>query len=88
MLCKVCKKVTGFRVKRVLLRGHYNPTVKQKQHPNLQWVRVPVFRNENGMPVGIPGVPMLYKRIKACAKCIKASHKNPDYFIKKLALPK
>lgn len=68
-MCKVCKKVTGFRVKRVLLRGHYNPTVKQKQHPNLQWVTI-----------------SLGKRIKACAKCIKASHKNPDYFKKALGL--
>ena len=85
MLCKVCKKVTGFRVKRVLLRGHYNPTVKQKQHPNLQWVRIAIS-NSKGMPVGIPGVPMLYKRIKACAKCIKASHKNPNYFKKALGL--
>ena len=38
MVCPTCKKTSGFRIKRVLLRGHYNPTVKQKQHPNLQWV--------------------------------------------------
>ncbi|MBI4119184.1 MAG: hypothetical protein HY452_02895 [Parcubacteria group bacterium] len=40
MMCPVCKKISGFRIKRVLLRGHYNPTVKQKQHPNLQWVKI------------------------------------------------
>ena len=25
---------------RRLLRGHYNPTVKSKRYPNLQWARV------------------------------------------------
>lgn len=70
-MCPVCKKTTGSRIKRVLLRGHYNPTVKQKQHPNLQWVKIGVGQ-----------------RIKACAKCIKASHKNPLYFSKKLGVPK
>ncbi len=71
MKCNVCKKVTGSRVKRVLLRGHYNPTTKQNQHPNLQWVTIG-----------------LGQRIKACAKCIKASQKNPNYIKKKLALVK
>ncbi|MEK9174770.1 MAG: 50S ribosomal protein L28 [Patescibacteria group bacterium] len=42
MVCPACKKTSGFRIKRVLLRGHYNPTVKQKQHPNLQWVKIGV----------------------------------------------
>jgi ribosomal protein L28 len=65
MVCQICKKVSGFRIKRVLLRGHYNPTVKQKQHPNLQWVTI------------APG-----KRVKACAKCIKASQKDSKYFKK------
>jgi len=67
MICPICKKVSGFRIKHVLLRGHYNPTAKQKQHPNLQWLTV------------APG-----KRIKACAKCIKASQKDPNYINKKL----
>lgn len=26
--------------RRVLLRGHYNPTGKKRKYPNLQWSRV------------------------------------------------
>jgi ribosomal protein L28 len=53
--CAICGK-TGMMVNnRVKLRGKFNPTIKRKQQPNLQWVKL-----DSG------------KRVKACAKCIKA----------------
>lgn len=45
--------------KLVKLRGKYNPTVKKRKYPNLQWVKLP-----SG------------ERVKACAKCIKATAKR------------
>jgi len=27
--------------RRVKLRGKYNPTIKKRKYPNLQWVRLP-----------------------------------------------
>lgn len=54
-VCAVCKKGYNFAWRIVKLRGKYNPTIKRKQKPNLQWVKLP-----SG------------KRVKACAKCIKA----------------
>ena len=77
--CAICGKHKSPIVRHSKLRGKYNPTVKQHQKPNLQWVRVPVSRNRNekgmpkgihganGMPVGIPG-----QRVKACTKCMKS----------------
>lgn len=39
--CFVCKKKYLFAWRRVKLRGKYNPTVKRKQKPNLQWAKLP-----------------------------------------------
>ena len=47
--------------RRVKLRGKYNPTVKKRKKPNLQWVRLPAQAG---------------KRVLACAKCIKALSKR------------
>jgi len=41
MKCPVCHSSTQVAGKRKLLRGNYNPTGKRKQHPNLQWYRLP-----------------------------------------------
>jgi len=57
--CQICGKGGVVIQKRKKLRGKYNPTVKKRQQPNLQWVTL-----SNG------------KRVKACAKCIKALDKN------------
>ncbi|MBZ9572857.1 50S ribosomal protein L28 [Patescibacteria group bacterium] len=69
-ICAICGKgsrVFGVRKK---LRGKYNPTVKRRKYPNLQWVRVPIgitlkkYKKFAG------------KRILACTKCIKALGKR------------
>ena len=57
-LCTICEKGTNLAWRLVKLRGKYNPTVKRRQKPNLQWTRL------------VSG-----KRVKACAKCIKAMAK-------------
>ncbi len=65
--CEICKKTSMMVQKRVKLReAKHNPTVKKRKYPNLQWVRLPV--SKAGFPAG--------KKIKACAKCIKALSKN------------
>jgi len=38
--CSQCGKKPTMGTTRVLLRGHYNPTVKSKRYVNLQWTRV------------------------------------------------
>ncbi|MBI1888336.1 MAG: 50S ribosomal protein L28 [Candidatus Spechtbacteria bacterium] len=63
--CSLCGKQSHMQGKRKLLRGNYNPTVRSRKYPNLQWVRL-VFE-KSGIPSG--------KRVKACTKCIKAMHK-------------
>jgi len=57
--CEICKKGSQVVGKRVKLRGKYNPTIKKRKYPNLQWVKL-----ASG------------KRVKACAKCIKAMSKT------------
>ncbi len=39
--CAICKKGSIMVWKRRKLRGKYNPTVKKRKYPNLQWVRLP-----------------------------------------------
>ncbi len=39
--CAICKKKYTLVWRRLKLRGKYNPTIKRKQKPNLQWVRLP-----------------------------------------------
>jgi len=65
-VCEICKKGTNLAWRLVKLRGKYNPTVKRRQKPNLQWTRLPA--SSAGGPSG--------KRVKACAKCIKALTKD------------
>ncbi len=35
--CKKCGKSSQIQTKRKLLRGNYNPTVKKRKYPNIQW---------------------------------------------------
>lgn len=57
--CALCGKSSMMVWRLKKLRGKYNPTVKKRKQPNLQWVTLP-----SG------------KRVKACAKCIKAMAKR------------
>ncbi|MCD6500515.1 50S ribosomal protein L28 [bacterium] len=64
-VCAICGKgsrVFGVRKK---LRGKYNPTIKRRKYPNLQWVRIPqdIKLKKYKKFAG--------QRILACAKCIK-----------------
>lgn len=38
--CAKCGKGSIMAGKRVLLRGHYNPTGKTRRYPNLQWSKL------------------------------------------------
>ncbi len=39
--CTICKKGSMMVQKRKKLRGKYNPTIKKRKYPNLQWVTLP-----------------------------------------------
>ncbi|PIP25081.1 MAG: hypothetical protein COX34_00510 [Candidatus Nealsonbacteria bacterium CG23_combo_of_CG06-09_8_20_14_all_36_12] len=40
--CSICKKRGMMVWRRVRLRaGKYNPTIKRRQYPNLQWTKLP-----------------------------------------------
>jgi ribosomal protein L28 len=38
--CSICKKGYMLTWRIVKLRGKYNPTIKKKKRPNLQWTRL------------------------------------------------
>jgi len=38
--CAICEKKYTYVWRRKKLRGKYNPTIKRKQKPNLQWVKL------------------------------------------------
>ena len=38
--CPQCGKKPIMATRRVLLRGHYNPTLKSRRYPNLQWAKI------------------------------------------------
>lgn len=40
-ICSTCDKKPNKAVRRIKLRGKYNPTVVRYQYPNLQWVNLP-----------------------------------------------
>jgi len=68
--CTICGKQGRMIWRLKKLRGKYNPTIKKRKYPNLQWVRVP-FGIEKKSYRKFAG-----KRILACAKCIKAMGKT------------
>lgn len=39
--CKICGKGSYLVWRRIKLRGKYNPTIKRRQYPNLQWLKLP-----------------------------------------------
>ncbi|MCX6760305.1 MAG: 50S ribosomal protein L28 [Candidatus Nealsonbacteria bacterium] len=38
--CAICDKKSMMVGKLVKLRGKYNPTIRKRKYPNLQWVRL------------------------------------------------
>ena len=68
--CAICQKKRNIAWRLVKLRGKYNPTIKRKQKPNLQWVRVPLNVKRKDLK------QLAGKRILACTKCIKAFFKQ------------
>jgi len=68
--CAICEKKSIMAWKLKKLRGKYNPTVKNKKYPNLQWVKIPSDIDKPNYK------PFAGKRILACAKCIKALGKQ------------
>jgi len=64
--CVVCGKKSLMAWKLIKLRGKYNPTIKKRKYPNLQWVRVPVEIKKSSLK------KFRGKRILACTKCIKS----------------
>ncbi len=72
--CQICEKKGLIVWRRKKLRGKYNPTVKRKQQPNLQWVQVPLnlktkkqeFKKAEG------------KRVSVCSKCRKTVTKYAE----------
>jgi ribosomal protein L28 len=39
--CAVCGKSSMMVMRLVKLRGKYNPTIKKRKYPNLQWLHKP-----------------------------------------------
>ncbi|PJE69767.1 MAG: 50S ribosomal protein L28 [Candidatus Staskawiczbacteria bacterium CG10_big_fil_rev_8_21_14_0_10_38_10] len=39
--CTICGKKSAMSWKLKKLRGKFNPTVKRRKYPNLQWMRLP-----------------------------------------------
>lgn len=39
--CSICEKGSILVQKRVKFRGKYNPTIKKRKKPNLQWLKLP-----------------------------------------------
>jgi len=67
-VCEICGKSSMLLTPRNKLRGKYNPAAKKRKYPNLQWAVFPARRS-----LGEGGAS---KRIRACAKCIKAMAKQ------------
>ena len=38
--CTICEKTSRMVGKLVKLRGKYNPTIRKRKYPNLQWVKL------------------------------------------------
>ncbi|MBM3250923.1 MAG: hypothetical protein FJZ07_01670 [Candidatus Nealsonbacteria bacterium] len=65
--CAICGKGSMLTWKLKKLRGKYNPTVKKRKYPNLQWVIIPKEGLKKEKFKKLSG-----KRGLACTKCIKA----------------
>ena len=70
--CTICGKGSMMVWRRIKLRGRYNPTIKRRQYPNLQWMKLPSL----GLKPREGKTLLRGKRILACTKCIKAQGKR------------
>jgi len=68
--CLLCEKKPKRAVRRVKLRGKFNPTKVYQQKPNLQWVTLSTDELIKRK------LPATKKRIRACTKCIKRLYKT------------
>jgi len=68
--CTICGKGSRLFGKREKLRGKYNPTIKRRKYPNLQWLQVPKDIKYKKFK------PFQGKRVLACTKCIKTLSKT------------
>ena len=68
--CVICEKKSTMVWNLVKLRGKYNPTIKKRKYPNLQWVRIPSDTKKASYK------KFAGQRILACTKCIKALGKE------------
>ena len=68
--CVICEKGSIMSVKRVKLRGKYNPTGKYRKQPNIQWVTIPIEIKSKKLK------KFAGQRIKACTSCIKSIGKT------------
>jgi len=66
--CPLCGKKSRMVTRRILLRGHYNPTVKKRKYPNLQWANV-----EGSLMTKLAHGR---KRMKICTDCKKKLNKT------------
>jgi ribosomal protein L28 len=57
-------------VKRKLLRGHYNPTVKRKQKANIQKKMIKTTQVKNGKKI------IINKKLNICTQCLKSLYKT------------
>ena len=39
-ICELCNKASVMATVRKKIRSKYNPTIKKRKYPNLQWVRL------------------------------------------------
>lgn len=68
--CTICGKSSSMGGSWYKLISRYNPSIKRRIHPNLQWVTVPTDTTNKNFK-GFNG-----KRILACTKCIKSLGKK------------
>jgi len=68
--CAICGKTSMMVWRLKKLRGRYNPTVKKRKYPNLQWLRVPLSIKKKAYK------KFAGKRVLACTKCIKTLAKK------------
>jgi ribosomal protein L28 len=68
--CAICGKKSTLVWRLVKLRGKYNPTIKRRVYPNLQWARIPIGIGKESYR------KFAGKRILACTKCIKVMEKR------------
>lgn len=68
--CSICEKQRVLAWRIIKSRSKYNPTIKVKKYPNLQWVRVPADVKKKHYK------DFAGKRVMVCTKCMKDIYKS------------